>query len=150
MFTIGWILIIFNLPSFLGALSLLSNRMEDIEFNRRGIYMYLIGYVKAIFMLLILGFASFQVENLEGLEDNEEIEKLEFFKELKTLCELNSICDFVYSLVGICIIKLTRDILQYLKEKELMGTSSFLSEERTNTRFLSLTYAGIELRNLRE
>lgn len=143
LFTTGWILIIFNVPSVLGALSLLSNKIEDIDFNKRGMQMYIVGYTKAIFMLLILVFTTYRVESLEKMDKKDE-EKLEFFRKLKVLCEINSVCDLIYSFLGIFILKLTQNILRYLAEREMMELSSLLSEDRTNTRFT------IEFTNFRE
>ena len=145
LFTTGWILIIFNIPSVIGALSLFSEHIEDVEFNKRGMQMYLVGYTKAVFMLLILLFTSYKVDGLEQME-TKDYAKIEFFTSLKELCEINSISDFIYCFLGIFILKLTKDILRYLHERDEMELSSILSEERNDR----LTSTFIEMRSFRE
>jgi len=149
VFTTGWILIIFNVPSVLGALSLFSRHPEDFDFNKRGMQMYLVGYTKAVFMVLILVFTAYRIDALKETDPIDE-EKLLFFENLQRLCQINCAVDLVYSFLGIFILRLTQNILRYLTEREQMDLSSLLSEERNTTRLTNLTNTRIEMRSFRE
>jgi len=139
-------LIIFNIPSVLGALSLFTDRPKDIDYNKRGKQMYLVGYTKAVFMLFVLIYFSYKIEDYQRANINDE-EKVQYFERLKVLCQINLLCDLVYSILGVFVLRLTQAIIRYLGEREDMNISFSALGDFTTSR---LTNTKIEMRSFRE
>jgi len=108
--------------------------------------MYMVGYTKAVFMLFVLIFFSYKIEDFQRANIDDE-EKVQYFERLKVLCQINLLCDLVYSILGVFVLRLTQAIIRFLGEREEMNISLSVLGDFTTTR---LTNTKIEMRSFRE
>jgi len=108
--------------------------------------MYMVGYTKAVFMLFILIFFSYKIEEFQK-QNSHDLEKVQYMERLKVLCLINLLCDLVYGVLGIFVLRLTHAIIKYLGEREDLNVSLSALGDFTTTR---LTNTAIEMRSFRE
>lgn len=84
--------------------------------------MYMVGFIKGIFGLVILYFIKIKTDMIEanGVPFNELSEKEALVVELKGLVIANCVFDGLYFILGLLIIKYTREIIAYLNMRELV------------------------------
>ena len=106
--------------------------------------MYLMGFIKTIFMLFLLFLASYRTNSLEQMTKKDE-SKIAFYHSLEQLCLINSLCDLAYSFIGILILQYTQDIIKYLTDRDVFEPlSPFFANLNANKKFIS-----IECKNFR-